>query len=583
MANAKFGGTKFLRTRRVQGSETKLSRMSGARFMAETFKGYGITSVFFVEAILRRTLIEMEALGIRRVLTHSEKAAAYMADGYARVSRRPGLCMAQSVGAANLASGLQDPYLGLSPVVALTGKKPPYAQYRNAYQEILHGPLFEPVTKYNVSVDMIGQLPYFLRQALREATSGAPGPVHLDMGGGYAGEGIEEAEGDLEVVIEEAFTHYPSVRPIPEIENLREAAQILEEAEQPVIVAGGGARLSSAGPEILRLAEMLSIPVATSLNGKDSIVDSHPLSVGVVGSYSRWCANQVVSEADLVLFIGSHTGDQVTNNWTVPRLGTPVIQIEIDPSELGRSYPNVVPLLGDAKVTVQHLTDILKPKASKESWAQRAQQIVKGWREEVELLRKSDAVPIRPERLCKEISEVLPANGILVSDTGYAGIWTGTMVYLNHPGQSYIRAAGSLGWAFPASLGAKCAEPERPVVCFTGEGGFFYHLSELETASRCGIKTVTVVNNNHCLRQCLEGINFAYGDRTGNRDEMCMFQDLNFAHIAQDMGCYGIRVERPGEISEALKKALGSDRPAVVDVVTDVACKAPSPWTPPAK
>ncbi len=571
--------TKFLK--RV--GDPKSPKISGARFMAETFKGYGITHVFFVEAILRKMLVEMEGLGIKRVLTHSEKAAAYMADGYARVSGKPGLCMAQSVGTANLASGLQDPYLGLSPVIALTARKSPYAQYRNAYQEVIHSPLFDSVTKYNVNVDTVEQLPYLLRQAFREATSGAPGPVHLDMGGGYAGEGIEGAEGGLEVVIEEAFTKYPSNRPIPEVEHLRDAARILGEAERPVIVAGGGARSSKAGSEILQLAEMLSIPIATSLNAKDILVDNHPLNVGVAGSYSRWCANKVVSEADLVLFIGSHTGDQVTNDWTVPKPGTPVIQIDIDPSELGRSYPNAVPLLGDAKLTVQQLIAVATGTEGKKAWARRAQEIVKEWRKEAEPLRNSDALPIRPERLCKEISDTLPSNGIVVADTGYSGIWTGAMITLRHPGQGFIRAAGSLGWGFPAALGAKCAAPDRPVVCFTGEGGFFYHLSELETASRCGINAVTVINNNHCLRQCLEGINKAYGDRPGKKEEMCMFKDLNFARIAEEMGCYGIRVERPGEIADALKKALESNRPAVVDVVTDVTCKAPSPWTPPLK
>jgi acetolactate synthase I/II/III large subunit len=580
MAEPKLKETKFLRRGSLTGGGIDSSGVSGARFLAETFKGYGITHVFFVEAILRRTLVEMEALGIRRVLTHSEKAAAYMADGYARVSRRPGLCMAQSVGAANLASGLQDPYLGLSPVIALTGKKPPYTQHRNAYQEVSHGALFDAVTKYNVSVETVEQLPHLLRQALREATSGAPGPVHLDVGGGYAGEGIEGAKGDLEVVIEEAFTRYPSGRPIPEKESLQEAARILEDAERPVIVAGGGARSSSAGPEIIKLAEWLSIPVATSLNAKDILLDSHPLNVGVVGSYSRWCANRVVSEADLVLFIGSHTGDQVTNDWSVPRLGTPVIQIDIDPYELGRSYANAVPLWGDAKLTVRQLVEFLNPRKSKTSWAQRAQGIVTDWRKEAEPLLHSDAVPIRPERLCKEISDILPPNGVVVSDTGYSGIWTGAMIDLRHPGQSYIRAAGSLGWGFPASLGAKCGDPERPVVCFTGEGGFFYHLSELETASRCGINSVTVINNNHCLRQCLEGIHRAYGDRPGKREEMCMFKDLNFARIAEEMGCYGIRVEHPAEIAGALERALSFNGPAVVDVVTDVNCKAPSPWKP---
>jgi len=563
---------------RKTGARSGNRKISGAKFIAETLEGYGVTHIFYVESILRRALVEMEALGMRRVLTHSEKAAAYMADGYARVSRRPGICMAQSVGAANLAAGLQDPYLGLSPVIAITSRKPPIAQYRNAYQEILHGPKFDPVTKYNVNVDTVEQLPYLLRQAFREATSGAPGPAHLNVIG-RLGEELERAEGNLEVIIEEPFTHYPPFRPIADEENVREAARVLEEAKNPVIVAGGGATASSAGPEIVKLAEALSIPVATSLNGKGTIVEDHPLSVGVVGSYSRWCANRVVSEADLVLFVGSHTGDQVTNGWTIPKLGTMVIQIDIDPSELGRSYPNTVPLMGDAKATVRKLIESLPSKINKHEWTQRAQRLVREWQDEFEPLFNSDAIPIRPERLCRELTNVLPSDAVLVADTGHAGIWT-TMVYLTHPEQRYIRAAGSLGWGFPASLGAKCAEPDRPVICFTGDGGFWYHLSDLETARRCNIKTVTIVNNNNALGQCKPGVNGAYGDRTGKREEMYLFQELNFAKIAQEMGCLGIRVESPDGIAEAINNALDSDIPAVVDVVTDVSCAAPRPWTP---
>jgi acetolactate synthase I/II/III large subunit len=554
-------------------------KTSGARFIAETFKGYGVTHVFFMETILNRALVEMETLGIRRILTHSEKTAAYMADGYARASRRPGVCMAQSVGAANLASGLQEPFLGLSPVIAFSGKKPPMAQYRNAYQEISHGPLFEPVTKYHVSIDQVEQLPYLLRQAFREATSGAPGPAHLDILG-HLGIPIENSEAEMEVVIEEVFARSPSIRPEPEMEKVREVARALQNAERPVIVAGGGAVASMAGAEIVALAETLSIPVATSLGGKGIISDHHPLSVGVVGSYSRWCANRVVSEADLVLYVGSHTGDQVTNEWTIPLPGTAVIQIDIDPLELGRSYPNSVPLMGDARVTVRKIKESIQNGKGNAPWVRRAQELVNEWRKEAEPLRNSSAVPIRPERLCKEITEVLPPNGILVVDTGNASIWTGTMVDMTHPGQGYLRAAGSLGWAFPASLGAKCGAPERPVVCFTGDGGFFYHLSELETAARCGIKTVTVVNNNHCLSQITGLIDRAYGDKSGNRDDLYRFGKIDFAQVARDMGCLGIRVEEPEEISKALKEALASDSPAVVDVVTDPKCRAAMAWKP---
>jgi acetolactate synthase-1/2/3 large subunit len=553
--------------------------MSGGRFIAETFKGYGITHVFFVEAIARLALVEMEDLGIERVLAHSEKAAAYMADGYARVSRRPGICMAQSVGAANLASGLQDPYLGLSPVVAITGFKPGVAQYRNAYQEILHNLMFDPVTKFNAQVGTIEQLPYLLRQAFREATSGKPRPVHLDLAG-YSGNAIVEAKLEMEVLIEESFASYPSARPCPDEEKVKAAARFIEGASRPVLVAGGGAKASGAGPEIVKLAEMLSIPVVTSLSGKGVMLENHPLCVGVVGSYSRRCANRVVSEADLVVYIGSQTGDQVTNGWKVPKPGTRVIQIDIDSAELGRSYPNIVGIAGDARESMQALLRQIDPAARKQEWGQHAMGLVEEWWREYEPLCTSFAKPIRPERLCREVATALPADAVLVADTGYSGIWTGALVPITHPDQTYLRAAGSLGWAFPASLGAKCAAPERPVVCFTGDGGFWYHLSELETALRCGIRTVTVINNNYGLGQCVPHINAAYADRKGNRDALCRFRQTSFAALARDMGCFGIRVEDPAEIAGALQSALTADVQAVVEVVTDIGYDAPEPWAP---
>ena len=554
-----------------------MPRMTGARFIAETLKGYGVTTVFWVPAILKSGLMEMERLGIRRVPCHTEKAAAYMADGYARASRRPGVAMCQSVGAANMAAGLQDAYLAMSPVIAISGRQSPLNRYRNAYQEIEHRQLYEPVTKYNVYVDTVEQLPQAMRQAFREATSGAPRPVHLELSG-HQGADVAEVEAELEVVAEQSFAEYPAFRPAPEPERVRQAARLLSESERPVIVAGGGAVASRAGPEIVRLAEMLGIPVATSIHGKEIIPGNHPLGVGVTGTYSRWCANQVVREADLVVFIGSHTGDQVTDVWTAPEIGTRVIQIDLEPSELGRSYPTSVALLGDAKTTVAHLTEALEPVASEREFAVRARELVSRWREEHEPLLNSDATPIRPERLCREIEGSLPPDAVLLSDTGHAGGWTGTMVDLTEPGQRYIRCGGSLGWAFPAALGVKCALPDRPVVCFTGDGGFYYHLSELETAARAGIDTVTVVNNNHSLNQDKPGIDRAYrGNTTGNPEEMWVFRDVDFAQVAESMGCLGVRVEEPSEIRPALERALSSGRPAVVDVATDI--DAFAPWT----
>jgi acetolactate synthase-1/2/3 large subunit len=553
--------------------------ITGAKFIAETLKGYGVSHVFFMDAILRKTMVDLEKLGIRRVITHSEKAAVYMADGYARASHRPGICMCQSVGAANMAAGLQDPFLGRSPVIALTGKKPPLTQHRNAYQEIIHGPLYDPVTKYNVDVTTPAQLPYYLRQAFREATTGTPQPVHLDLLG-HSGRNIEAAEAPFPVVIEETFSRYPAYRPEPDNESIQKAAEAIRAAQRPVIVAGGGVRLSSAQAEVVALAEKLNIPVATSVNGKNSIPDNHRLSVGPVGTYSVRCANQVVSEADLVIYIGSNTGDQVTNNWRIPAEGTAIVQIDINPAEIGRSYPNTIGIVADARTALARLTAALDADPGSESWLNRVDELVSDWRTLIEPLRNSDERPIRPERLCKELTEALPNNAVLVADTGYSAIWTATQVYLNHPEQIYIRAAGSLGWSFPAALGAKCALPDRPVICFNGDGAFWYHMSELETARRHNINTVTIINNNGGFGQGIKDIHTMYGETEGNKEELYAFSPVNFARIAEEMGCWGRRVEDPAEIQDAVREALAAGKPAVVEVLTGLHHRAIEAWGP---
>ena len=558
-----------------------MAQTTGAKFMADALKEYGVTHVFVAPAIAREALAELSQLGVKSIVTHGEKAAAYMADGYARAANRPGICFAQSVGAANLAAGLQDAYLGLSPVIAMTGRKTPMEQHKNAYQEIDHSNPFASVTKFSGSVERVEQLPHLLRQAFREATSGAPGPVHLDLQG-MSGNVIMQSEADLELVVEDSFTSRPAFRPEASADTVRRAAQVLSRARRPVIVAGGGVTSSQAKREVVELAEMLSIPVATSLNAKATIPDNHPLSVGVVGSYSRWCANRVVFEADLVIYIGSHTGSQVTNEWRVPAVGASVIQIDIDPSELGRSYPNEVSLHGDAKATIRKLIEALEPIGSRTDWVSRAQELVREWREEVAPRANSEAMPIIPERLCNELSRFLPGNAVLVADTGHAGIWTGSMVDLNDPGQEYIRCAGSLGWGLSGALGAKCALPDRPVICFTGDGGFWYHIAELETAVRYNIQVVTVVNNNHGLLQDKRNDDRAYQAVPGaNSADLWEFNDVDLAKVADAMGAYGIRVNQPGDIQEALERALASGRPAVVDVATDpLDSESPIPWAP---
>ena len=556
-----------------------MAKITGGRFIAEFLNAQGVTAFFFVPTMLSRALAEMDDMPIKRVLTHGEKAAAYMADGYARASGRPGICAAQAVGAANLAAGLRDAYMGHSPVIALTGGRFGHQKHKINYQEMDDFPIFNQVTKANYQVDTVGRLPDLLRQAFREATSGTPAPVNL-LFAGKEGD-IEHEEADLKLIADEATAQVPAFRPAPETARVAQAARLLKKAQRPVIVVGGGARLSGAGPEILKLAKTLSIPLATSLNGKSLVPENNPLYIGVPGTYSRSCTNKLMKRADLVLYVGSQTGGMVTHFWKIPPAGTPVIQIGIDPADLGRNYPNAVSLLGDAKTALKALNETVGSggKASgRAKWIDEAQSAVKEWRDEVKPLRDSDAEPMRPERILKEVGDWLPRDAIVVCDTGHAGIWSAQELWISKP-WDFLRAAGSLGWAFPASLGAKLGMPQKPVVCFTGDGGFWYHLQELETAVRCGIPTVTVVNNNNSLNQETNIFRHAYGGKPSKKQgEMWHFTKVDFSKIAESMGALGIRVTKPAELRSALDQAISSGRPAVVEVLSDIEALAPNAW-----
>ena len=561
-----------------------MPKTTGARYFAEIIKGYGVTHAFFVPTILMDALAEMDELGIQKILTHGEKAAAYMADGYARAANRPGLCMGQQIGASNLAAGLRDGFMAGSPMIAVTGGPGTPGRYRYAYQEVEDFAQFDSVTKLNLQLDDVSRLPDLMRQLFRAATTGAPKPVHLRLRGSH-GQGIE-CEADLPVpIIEKEYSAIPAYRPEPELERVRGAMQVLARAQRPIIVAGGGVTASGAQAELVQFAEKMQIPVATSLNAKGAILDTHLLAVGVAGVYSRECANRAISEADLVLFIGSRTGGQVTTNWKIPAPGTTVIQIDIDGQELGRNYPNAASILGDAKATLKHMIAVASgPSVGAKIWVARVRELVTQWRASVATHYNSDASPLRPERICKEINDALPANGVVVSDTGHAGMWTGQLIDMRHTTQRYIRCAGSLGWGLPGAMGVKCALPDRTVVLFSGDGGFYYHIGELETAARHGINLVMVVNNNSSLNQEIPLVGHAYEGKRGDRykpDEMWRFQkSADLAKVAEAMGCAAFRVDNAKALKELLPRAFAMSKPVVIDVISDDQALAPTAWTP---
>jgi acetolactate synthase-1/2/3 large subunit len=546
--------------------------VTGNEHLAQALCSYGVSHVFMVPTVAVPALAAMSRLGVEGVMTHGEKSAAYMADGYARATGRPGVCMAQSVGAANLAAGLRDAWLMSAPVVAITGGRDPMTAHRHLYQEIDDFEMFGRVVKFNAEVDDVRRVPDLLRQAFRAATTGAPGPVHLQLRG-RGGESLADRlpdEAPVEPAAETRFASVPPFRPVPDDADVRAALALLAASRRPVIIAGGGARTSGAQAELLLLASLLGIPVVTSFTGKGLVAEDHELALGCVGSTSRPSANRAVEAADAVLVVGSRLGSQVTDNYRLPAPETAVIQLDLDAEELGRNCPNAVSLLGDARAGLRRMIELAEPGERRTAWLATTAGYVREFRDEKAALLASDAAPIRPERLCRELTRSLPDDAVLVVDTGHAAIWSAGMLDLK-PTHTFLRAGGTLGWAFPAALGAKCGVGDRPVVCFTGDGGFYYHLAELETAARHEINAVIVVNNNAALSQDMVHFESAFGGPGDPAcDRMWRFRAASLADVASELGCFATRVEEAAGVGPAIEEALAAGRPAVVEVMTDV-------------
>ncbi len=548
-------------------------KMKGQDFLAELIRLSGIKAVFFVPTFLYPTLIKLADDPVKRILCHTEKAAAYMADGYAQASGKPPVVFAMGgPGAANLFAGMVDAWQSNTPLLALTPVESNDSYQGNSYQEAYVD--FSSVTKYDAEVRSIDRMAEFFGKAFREMTTGAPRPVHLYLDSSLE---AQETEFDLQHLDQRYFS-YPAFRPRADDDSVAQAVQELCSAQRPVIVCGRGAIVSGAWAEVTALAEQLEVPVTTTLGGKGSIDDKHQLAMGVTGgSYRRPSTDQLINDADLVFYIGAHQGGATTRMRKMPELGTRIIHIDINPAQPGANYPNVLPLIGDARTVLQQMLDVAfkEVKGSHQAWIATAQRGLKAWRQKEYDKIHGNAIPIRPEQLANQLQKACPENTLFVTDTGYAGTWAG--VFMDLPaGKNCLHCEGSLGWAFPAAIGAKTAVPDRPVVAFTGDGGFFYHIAELETAVRNKVNLVTVVLNNQAMSlqtQVLRNI----WPTSHDLDKLSEFRsETNFANIAQEMGALGIRVTEPQDIESALRKAIEADTPVVVDVVVDQAAVAPA-------
>lgn len=513
---------------------------------------------------------------IRHVLVRDERSGAYAADAYARLTGKVGVCDATvGPGAAKLPSGLAEA-MGVSiPVIAIVSDLPAnlelHRQRGGVSQALDQVSLLRPVTKWVGHVPDQASLPGLVRQAFREATTGRPGPTALivpqdvlDAELGEDGLALLDAE---PLGSDARFGHYPAFRPAPDPQDLADAVVSLTGARRPVIIAGGGVHISQAADDLVGLAEVLDAPIATTLSGKGVIAEDHELSVGVLGSMGVPAAAAVVDAADTVLLVGMKSGSGPTYNWTRPRQHQTVVQLDIDPTELGRAFPIAAALNCDARAGLAALRVALPTLAPKPEWREQIAAQQRDWLAERDLARSRNEVPIWPQRVMGELEAALGEHDVVLCDASLASGWGAVFIEQRLPGRRVLlpRGQAGLGWAVPAAIGAATADRSRRTVAIVGDGALGYCVGEFATISEQRLPVTVIVLNNSSLGwiRWYSRIKF---DRGWEQPD---FDDVDFASVARGYGWDATRVTEPSEIAMSLANAFGAEGPSLVEFVTE--------------
>ena len=539
-----------------------MEEITGAAALIAALKSEGVKHIFGIPggAILPVYDVLYEEPSIRHILVRHEQAAAHAADGYARALGRPGVCMATSgPGACNLLTGILNAYMDSSPVIAITGQVPTHLLGTDAFQEADILSLMLPITKHNFLVRSVEELVEAVAKAFRIAMSGRPGPVHIDLP-----RDVQTAKARVRIPAE--VTVRAKVRYEPDPHRVAEAVRLIEEAERPLILAGGGVIWSGATPELVELAELLGAPVVTSLMGKGSIPEDHPLSLGMVGMHGRKAANLAVTECDLLIGVGVRFSDRSTGDVRYFAPKAKIVHIDIDPVEIGKLVRTDLAVVGDAKRVLAEILRALRERGKRgirSEWTERVKRMKREFLPRMDY----DEIPLKPQRVIKEIMEVLDDDSVVVTEVGQCQMWAAHYLTVRGP-RRFISSGGlgTMGFGFPASLGVKTALPEKKVVDIAGDGSFLMNSQELATAVENGIEVVCCIFNNSYLGMVKQWQDLFYG---GRRSQTYLGKSPDFVKLAEAYGAWGDRVTRPGEMKEKLKEALECGKPAVLDVIID--------------
>jgi acetolactate synthase-1/2/3 large subunit len=546
--------------------------MKGAEALIKGMEKEGVKHIF---GILGGTILDVydvlyDNSSIEHMTCRHEQVAVFAAGGYARATGKTGTCMSTSgPGACNLVTGIADAFIDSIPVVAITGQVPTTAIGGDAFQEADVVGITMPITKYNYLLEDVEEVPKTVKGAYYLAGNGRPGPVVIDIPKDIQGKEIKDYKPPKTITFE---SYNPVFEPHPK--QIKTAVKELMNAEKPLILAGGGVIISNASKELREFAELLGIPITTTSMGKGCIPEDHPLALGMVGMHGNKWANVAVQESDAILAIGTRFSDRITGNTKHFAPKAKMIHADVDPSEIGKNVRADIPIVGDAHLIAKEMLATAKSAAKTEAarknkhteWGKKLEQMKKEFKQEVCF----DCVPIKPQRIIKEVQEIIdkdPKNTIITTEVGRNQLWS--MHYLNvgHP-RNFITSGGlgTMGAGFPMAIGAQVARPEARVMNMAGDGSFQMTMQDLATCNNYDIPVVNVIFDDASLGNVRMWQALFFEKRYSQTD---LNNNPDFVKLAEAYGAYGKRVEKPGEIKETIEEALASGKPAIVDIPID--------------
>lgn len=540
--------------------------MTSGQAVIETIKAEGIPYIFglpghaildIVDAMYGRE--DVRFIGVRH-----EQAAALMADGYARATGGPAVCLASvGPGSVNLTTGVAQAWMAHSPVVALAGGVFQEVSDRDSFQELDLVSMFRPITKYSTELRKADRIPEILRHAFRVATSGKKGPVYLELPANL----LRDHTFDVEVMPPSSYRAVET-RQAGDPAAVDAAARLLAEAERPVVVAGGGVVWSEASDETLALADAIGAALVSSYGHGDAVPNDHPRYLGSLGRRGPDEAAEAVRRADLLLVLASRLSELTSYDANeYPLAGKRIVQVEIDPKEMGRVYPVEVGILGDARAVASSLTEALnglaKNGGSGEDWRKQIESLSTARRDRLATERSSTPVPAKPAQVYAEIRSVVPPGTIFTMDAGGASGMGYDRIHFSEPRTFFTpRSFGSLGVGLPIALGAKLARPDKTVISMNGDGGFLFNAQEIQTAVDHNINVVAIVLNDNCWGSEKSIQKNRFDGRYWGVD----INNPRFDRYAELFGAQGFYCEHPDQIGDALKEAMGCGKPAVIEV-----------------